>query len=225
VSDEGKGISPEFLPYVFDRFRQADSGPRRKLGGLGLGLSIVKHIVEVHGGTVHAESAGEGHGAKFTVKLPVRAVWIDRADGEPADESVVMATADLPPVRLDCLHVLVVDDEADARRLLVKVLGEAGAVVTAVGSVADAMAALEVASPNVLVSDMAMPGQDGFDLIRQVRAAGLTARDLPAIALTAFAHPEDRRRVLLAGFQVHVSKPVDPHELAAVIAGLAERMR
>jgi PAS domain S-box-containing protein len=223
VSDEGQGISREFLPYVFDRFRQADSSTRRKLGGLGLGLSIVKHIVEVHGGTVRAESAGEGHGATFTVNLPVRAVQIDEGDSQGAGGSGDTATADVTPVRLDGLRVMVVDDEADARRLLGKVLGEAGAVVTAAGSVAEAMEALAAADPEVLVSDIALPGQDGFDLIRQVRGAGRTARELPAVALTAFAHKEDRRRVLLAGFQVHVPKPIDPHDLTAVIATLAGR--
>jgi len=223
VSDEGLGITREFLPYVFDRFRQADSSSRRKLGGLGLGLSIVKHIVEVHGGTVRAESAGEGLGATFTVNLPVRAVQIDEGDGQAAGNSGDTATADLTPVRLDGLRVMVVDDEADARRLLGRVLGEAGAVVTAAGSVAEAMGALADANPEVLVSDVAMPHQDGFDLIRQVRGTGRTARDLPAVALTAFAHKDDRRRVLLAGFQVHVPKPIDPHDLTAVIATLAGR--
>ena len=193
VSDEGQGISPEFLPYVFDRFRQADSSTRRKLGGLGLGLSIVRHIMEMHGGTVHAESAGKGCGATFTVHLPVRAVQIDETDGEAAGELADTPTLGSTPVRLDGLRVLVVDDEADARRLLVKVLGEAGATVTAAASVTDALLAMETADPQVLVSDIAMPGQDGYDLIRQVRGRGRTAKDLPAVALTAFAHKEDRR--------------------------------
>lgn len=223
VSDEGQGISPEFLPYAFDRFRQADSSTRRTLGGLGLGLSIVKHIMEVHGGTVHAESAGEGRGAIFTVNLPVRAVHLDEGDGEAAGGSDDAPSLDLTPVRLDGLRVLVVDDEPDARRLLVRVLGEAGAIVTAAGSVVEALAALATANPQMLVSDIAMPVQDGYDLIRQVRGAGLGAKELPAVALTAFAHKEDRRRVLLAGFQVHVPKPIDPHDLTAVIATLAGR--
>jgi two-component system CheB/CheR fusion protein len=222
VSDEGQGIGPEFLPYVFDRFRQADSSTRRTTGGLGLGLSIVKHIVEVHGGTVHAESEGEGRGATFTVNLPIRAVQIDEGE-DKAEESDLSATLDLTPVRLDGLRVLVVDDEADARRLLDKVLSDAGALVTAVGSVAEALEAVATTNPQVLVSDIAMPGQDGYDLIRQVRGMGLTAKELPAVALTAFAHKEDRRRVLLAGYQIHVTKPVDPHELTAVIASLAGR--
>ena len=219
VSDDGQGISPDFLPYVFDRFRQADSSTRRKMGGLGLGLSIVKHIVEVHGGTVKAESAGEGLGATFTVTLPIRAALTDDDDDQSPSVSRVAAT--LLPVRLDGLRVMMVDDEVDARRVLARLLAEAGAVVTSVASVAEAMAALPVANPQVLVSDIAMPDQDGYDLIRQIRASGRSAKDLPAIALTAFAHKNDGRRLLLAGFQVHVPKPVDPHDLIAFIASLA----
>jgi PAS domain S-box-containing protein len=221
VSDEGQGISADFLPFVFDRFRQADSSTRRKLGGLGLGLSIVRQIVEMHGGTVRAESAGEGRGATFTVNLPVHAVCIDEGEGDAA--GVIAATPGPIPVRLDGLRVMVVDDEPDARRLLSKVLGEAGATVTAADSVEKALAELPSARPQVLISDIAMPGQDGFDLIRQVRDGGHSARELPAVALTAFAHHDDRQRALLAGFQMHVSKPVDPHDLTAVIASLAGR--
>ena len=220
VSDEGQGISAELLPYVFDRFRQADSSTRRKFGGLGLGLSIVKHIVEAHGGTVGAESVGEGRGAAFTVRLPVRAVQIVQGDDQAWAESDDAPTPDLTPIRLGGLRILVVDDEADARRLLVKVLGEAGGIVTAVGSVAEALAVLSASNPQVLLSDIAMPDQDGYDLIRQVRAAGHSAKELPAVALTAFAHKDDRVRVLGAGFQIHVCKPIDPHELIAVTATL-----
>jgi PAS domain S-box-containing protein len=224
VSDEGQGIRPELLPYVFDRFRQADSSTRRKFGGLGLGLSIVKHIVEAHGGTVRAESVGEGCGAAFTVTLPVRAVQIVQGDDQAWAESDDPPTANLTPIRLEGLRVLVVDDEADARRLLAKVLGEAGGIVMAVGSVAEALAVLSASNPQVLLSDIAMPDQDGYDLIRQVRAAGYSVKELPAVALTAFAHKDDRLRVLGAGFQVHVPKPIDPHELIAVTATLAGRM-
>jgi PAS domain S-box-containing protein len=223
VSDEGQGISPEFLPHVFDRFRQAESSTRRKHGGLGLGLSIVKHIVELHGGTVYAASAGEGRGAIFTVNLPVRAVQVEEENNDVTREFHAPPVLEQMFVRLDGLRVLVVDDEADARRLLTKVLGEAGASVTAVGSVAEALAVVAAASPHVLLSDIAMPDEDGYDLIRQVRAAGHSAKELPAVALTAFAHKDDRLRVLLAGFQVHVPKPIDPHELIAVIATLAGR--
>jgi CheY-like chemotaxis protein len=150
-------------------------------------------------------------------------VQIDERDGEASGTADGDSLSDALPIRLDGLRVLVVDDESDARRLLGKVLGEAGAIVTAKGSVADAMAALAIAAPEVLVSDIAMPDQDGYELIRQVRSRGLTAKDLPAIALTAFAHKDDRRRALLAGFQVHVPKPIDPHDLQAVIATLAGR--
>lgn len=223
VSDEGQGISPGFLPFVFDRFRQADMGAQRKFGGLGLGLSIVKHIVEIHHGTVQAHSAGVGLGAVFTVRLPVRAVQLDEAGGteHPSDDRAL----GLEAIRLDGLRVLVVDDELDARRLLVKVLGEAGALVTPAGSVAEAIVAVAAELPQVVVSDIAMPDQDGCDLIRQIRGAGHGAKDLPAIALTGFAHKDDRMRVLRAGFQMHVSKPIDPHELIAVIASLTGLMK
>ena len=223
VCDVGQGISADFLPFVFDRFRQADSSTRRRLGGLGLGLSIVRQIVQMHGGTVRAESAGEGRGATFTVNLPVHAVCFDDGDAGAKDSSLAAATAGLASVRLDGLRVMVVDDEADARRLLGKALGEAGAIVTAVGSVEKALAEMASAHPQVLITDIAMPGQDGFDLIRHVRAGGHSAKELPAVALTAFAGKEDRRRVLLAGFQMHISKPIDPHDLTAVIASLAGR--
>jgi len=223
VIDEGQGISAEFLPYVFDRFRQADSSMRRNFGGLGLGLSIVKCIVEMHGGTVHAASAGEGRGATFTVNLPVLAVTADSEAGEAKHHSADTGAAELMLVRLDGLRILVVDDEADARRLLAKVLGEAGGVVMAAGSVAEAMAAIAAACPDVLVCDIAMPNRDGYELIRQLRGAGHLAKELPAVALTAFAHKDDRLRALLAGFQVHVAKPIDPHELIAIIATLSGR--
>ncbi len=228
VSDNGQGISPELLPYVFDRFRQADSSTRRKFGGLGLGLSIVKQLVEMHGGTIEAHSDGEGTGATFIVKLPIRAVRIDEDNDEPeeaADESehAPSAQAGLPLVRLDGLRVLVVDDEADARRLLAKVLEQAGASVTAAGSAREAMQLLPEVNPQLLVSDIGMPDEDGLDLIRQVRKAGHGARDLPAVALTAFVRKEDQRQALLAGFQVHVTKPVDPHDLTVVLASLTGR--
>jgi CheY-like chemotaxis protein len=223
VSDEGQGISANFLPFVFDRYRQADSGNQRRFGGLGLGLSIVKNIVELHAGTVVAESAGEGCGATFTVNLPVCAGHIDEANGEEAAHPAEPVPQDVIPVRLDGLRVLVVDDEADARRLLVKVLTEAGAAVTACGSAAETLAALASINPDVLVSDIAMPGQDGHELIRQIRSLGRGPKELPAVALTAFAHDDDRQKALLAGFQMHLPKPIDPHDLTAVIANLAGR--
>jgi signal transduction histidine kinase len=228
VSDSGQGISPELLPYVFDRFRQADSSTRRKFGGLGLGLSIVKHLVELHGGTVEAQSAGEGRGSTFTVLLPIKAVRIDendeeRENAEVAGEDGAGGAPRFTLVRLDGLRVLVVDDEADARRLLIKVLEQVGATVTAVASAREAIEALPEARPDVLVSDIGLPNEDGFDLIREVRRRGHHARDLPAVALTAFVGKDIQRKALLAGFQVHVPKPVDPYDLTAVIASLAGR--
>jgi PAS domain S-box-containing protein len=226
ISDTGQGIAPAFLPYVFDRFRQADSGTRRKFGGLGLGLSIVKQLVEMHGGTVRAESTGEGRGATFTVELPIAAV--SAGAGEPTDsggEEAVACVAEVASesVRLDGLRIVAVDDEADARRVLSKVLGEAGAIVTAAATVSEALRAVEEVKPHVLVSDLAMPDEDGYDLIHQVRAKGYDAKSLPAVALTAFAQQGYARRSLLAGYQVHVTKPVNPHDLLAVVASLAGR--
>jgi CheY-like chemotaxis protein/two-component sensor histidine kinase len=222
VSDTGMGISSEFLPYVFDRFRQADSTTRRRSGGLGLGLSIVKQLVELHGGTVEAQSAGEGKGATFTVNLPIAAV-APSPEGSADEEREPTLESEWASVRLDGLRIVVVDDEADARRLVSKVLEEAGAIVTAVGTVADALRAVEKVRPHVLVSDIAMPDEDGYDLIRGVRANGHSVQSLPAVALTAFAAKGYARSALLAGFQVHVPKPVDPHDLTAVVASLAGR--
>jgi PAS domain S-box-containing protein len=224
VSDTGEGIEPEFLPFVFDRFRQADSSPRREHGGLGLGLSIVRQLVELHGGSVRAKSQGAGRGATFTVALPViaaRAIAGPAAPLEPGETPE--ADWQLPERALEGIRVLVVDDESDARDLLGRILGQCGAQVRVAAAAAEALDALEDHAPHVLVSDIGMPRQDGYDLIRRVRARGKTVKEVPAVALTAFARPEDRRRALLAGYQVHVAKPVDPHELIAVVASLAGR--
>ncbi|MEO6434287.1 MAG: ATP-binding protein [Tepidisphaeraceae bacterium] len=234
VSDNGQGISPELLPYVFDRFRQADSSTRRHFGGLGLGLSIVKHLAEMHGGTVEAQSAGEGQGATFIVLLPIRAALVDATDmDDPSAEAngagpALSASSDSPVMRLDGLHVLVVDDEADAREMLVKVLEAVGARVTTAASAADALVILDDPTkkenaPDVLVSDIGMPREDGYDLIRKVRGRGLHAGVLPAVALTAFAHTNDAREAELAGFQIHIPKPVNIGDLTAVIARLVGR--
>jgi CheY-like chemotaxis protein len=242
VSDTGRGISPEFLPHVFERFRQADSSTTRTIGGLGLGLSICKHIVELHGGTIRAKSAGENppSGATFTIELPIGAVRaerppVDEAEDQPhraspTPEAIAerargqrLLSSAGPAVRLDGLRVLVVDDEPDARVLLTKVLKDAGAIVTAAAGVSEALKALEAMQPppGLLVSDLGMPERDGFDLIRAVRQAGHTVEQLPAVALTAYATRDDERRCLLAGFQVHISKPVDPQELVGVLMSLA----
>ncbi|HEV2861049.1 MAG TPA: PAS domain S-box protein, partial [Pyrinomonadaceae bacterium] len=220
VSDTGAGIDPEFLPYVFDRFRQADGTTTRAHGGLGLGLSIVRHIVELHGGTVMAESAGEGQGATFTVLLPVAPVYApERSEGR-----VRPAARDTPPAfdrpeRLDGLRVLVVDDEPDTLGMLKAGLGRCGAEVATAGSATEALAMLSESPPDLLISDIGMPDEDGYALIRKVRAlAAERGGRVPAIALTAYARAEDRLQALQAGYQMHVAKPVELTELAAVAA-------
>ena len=227
VSDNGPGISPELLTCVFEPFKQADSSLKRKYGGLGLGLSIVKHLAEMHGGTVEAMSDGEGHGATFNFRMPIRAVQISQADadGSPMkfDEQ---AEPSQSPVRLDGLHVLVVDDEADARRMLLKVLEEVGAFVTTASGVDQALALVARASaigelPDVVVSDIGMPDRDGHDLIRELRQLGHTDEQLPAVALTAFANNHAAREAEAAGFQVHISKPADLYKLTSTISDLA----
>jgi PAS domain S-box-containing protein len=225
VIDSGRGIESEFLPYVFDRFRQEDSTTRRKFGGLGLGLSIAKQLIEMHGGAVKVESAGPGKGSTFTVEMPIQSVRMTEREEEDTVESGSggSRTLPFPEVRLDGLRVLIVDDEYDARRALSKVLEAVGAIVMMADSAEEAMNIVSKGWPEVLLSDIAMPIVDGYDLIKRVRAGGYSARDLPAVALTAFAQREDQRRVLLAGFQVHVAKPVDPHDLAAVIGSLVGR--
>jgi PAS domain S-box-containing protein len=225
VSDTGVGIDPEFLPYVFDRFRQADGTTTRAHGGLGLGLSIVRHIVELHGGTVRAESRGEGQGATFTVLLPVAPVYAP----ESSEGRVRPAAWDTPPAfdspeRLDGLRVLVVDDEPDTLEMLKAGLGRCGAEVATAGSAAEALAMLSESPPDLLISDIGMPDEDGYALLRKVRALA-TERGgrVPAIALTAYARAEDRMQALRAGYQMHVPKPVELAELAAVAASLARR--
>ena len=228
VSDSGKGISAEFLPHVFDRFRQADSTSTRKHGGMGLGLSIVRQLVELHGGTVGVESSGVGQGATFIVQLPVMVMHRQpsAAATHPRRHPTVGGNGlsyDCPP-SLKGLRVLVVDDEPDTRRLLRTVLEQCGSEVTTAGSAAEAIDAFIQSKPDVLISDIGMPEEDGYELIGKLRAAeaGHNGR-IPAIALTAYARVEDRIRALNAGFQVHVPKPIEPVELLAVVASLAGR--
>jgi len=216
VVDTGQGISAAFLPHVFERFRQADGATTRRHTGLGLGLAIVRQIVELHGGTVDAASQGEGRGATFTVRLPMSVVEAR------ADQSAAMPR--LP--RLDALRILVVDDNTDGRALTSLVLTQAGASVKAAASVREALQMLDGERPDVLVSDIGLPDEDGFGLIRRIRQHEAEHGGfLPAVALTGYARPEDRDRSLAAGYQAHVPKPVDPAELAAAIATIAHHPR
>ncbi|MBC1218606.1 PAS domain S-box protein [Nostoc sp. UCD121] len=224
VSDTGAGIAAEFLPHVFERFRQADSSSTRSHGGLGLGLAIVRHLVELHGGTVSVESLGVGQGATFIVNLPMKAVYVEANTAEQPSSLVDVPEANNYLPRLDDLRVLIVDDEADARHLLTTILGQYGAQVIAAASACEALLALQQFRPHILVSDIGMPQQDGYALIRQVRALPTDQGGrIPAVALTAYARAEDRTQALLAGFQLHVPKPVNPSELAVVVANLTGR--
>ncbi len=215
VSDTGQGIKPEFLPHVFDRFRQEDGSISRRHGGLGLGLAIVRHLVDLHAGSVQAHSEGEGRGARFVVHLPARAASGSPPPGEASRR---------PPHAslLASVRVLVVDDDPGARELLGSALAQFGATVLTAGSGQSALSQLFAQRPDVLIADLGMPDMDGYALIEQVRSMepDLGGRT-PAIALTAHASSEDRRRALAAGFQHHLAKPVEPQELARVVAGLS----
>jgi PAS domain S-box-containing protein len=224
VSDTGIGIRPDFLPYVFERFRQGESGTTRKSGGLGLGLAIVRHIVEMHGGTVEASSAGEGQGATFRVRLPLMIVAPEAKQTRREHPRTEWPQALTTLGDLRGIHVMAIDDEEDALTLLRVVLETAGAQVTTVASSTAALQRIEEVQPNVLVIDLGMPEMDGFELIRRIRSAGPAIRDLPAAALTAFARSEDRTKALRSGFEMHLSKPVDPGELVASVATLARRV-
>ena len=224
VKDSGAGIPPEFLPFVFDRFTQANTTTERKYGGLGLGLAIARHLVELHGGTIRAESDGEGQGATFTVTLPLRVV---RETAAPKDHSELFASPDgfsgKAPV-LRGLRLLVLDDEAETRELLTAMLTERGAEVRANASANEALTTIEQWQPHVVVSDIGMPGEDGYSFVRRLRALEAERGwNIPAVALTAYARSEDRMRALAAGFQMHVTKPVEALELVVVIASLTGR--
>jgi signal transduction histidine kinase/ActR/RegA family two-component response regulator len=233
ISDTGPGISAEFLPHVFDRFRQANSTTTRRHGGLGLGLAIVRHLVELHGGTVLADSPGEGRGATFTVRLPMMkaaglaeeqtAQGAAQTPGQAADADHAKASrtlADFP--KLTDVRVLVVEDESDAREMLHVILSQFGAEVRTAATSREALDILNAWLPQVLVSDIGMPDEDGYSLINQVRSLEPDrGGGIPAVALTGYGGPDDRRRLLSAGYQVHITKPVEVTELAAVIARLA----
>jgi CheY-like chemotaxis protein len=223
VSDTGIGIAPEFLPHVFDRFRQADGGSTREHGGLGLGLSIARQLTEMHGGTIEASSGGIGTGATFRLKLPLTIVHPAHDDRHRV-EPHTPPRLDIPAGDLRDVHVLAVDDERDALSLVAEVLQAAGARVTTVSSAYQALAALDNEVPNVILADLGMPLVDGYQFIDRVRRhRNPRVRELPAAALTAYARTDDRMRALRAGFHIHLAKPIDPAELVTTIASLANR--
>jgi PAS domain S-box-containing protein len=221
VRDNGAGIRPEILPHIFDRFQQANSSITRRFGGLGLGLAIVKHLVELHGGSVRAESGGEGLGAAFTVLIPAgrapHSLETERGSRDREDTLV--------PVSLDAIRVLVVEDEPDTREFLKRLLETNGATVVVVGSAADALVQVRNRPFDVVISDIGLPDVDGYDLLRRIREHSSAGASVPAIALTAYARPEDRRRALRAGYQAHLAKPVEPTDLLATIVSFVGLMR
>ncbi len=219
VVDNGQGIDPQLVPKVFERFLQGDSTASRRHGGLGLGLAIARQLVDLHGGTIRARSDGPGKGAEFIVGLPLSgATDISEVGRNSAAESPADSSPD--SFRMDGVRVLLVDDDRDARRILCRVLAAGGAFIKECDGVSSALASIVEFEPHVLVSDLGMPGQDGFELIRRVRELGGPIRTVPAIALTAFARADDRQKSLLAGYQLHLAKPVEPRELTAAITSL-----
>jgi CheY-like chemotaxis protein len=234
VSDTGRGIEPDFLPAVFDRFSQGDMSRTRRHGGLGLGLALAKQLVEMHGGTIEVASEGAGKGSTFTVTLPLGAPQVASSPQQARTGAEInagpgaMTLIDLP--RLDGLRVLVVDDQEETRLMIAQSLGEWGAAVTAAASGREALALIEGKKFDAMVCDIAMPEMDGYEVIGRVRAMGSAPElshlsRLPAVALTALASPEDRMQSLAAGFQMHVAKPVEPAELIMVIASLTRNQR
>lgn len=223
VSDTGEGIHPKFLPYVFDRFQQADSSMTRKHGGLGLGLAITRHLVEMHGGTIEAHSEGEGRGAQFTVKLPIPAVHsetsLTKDNGGRPLRSTGHASNEAP--NLEGIKILAVDDSSDTRELLSVVLEGCGATVTTASSVREALDVFNVWMPDLLVCDIGMPELDGYAFIKAVRTLPREqGGDIPAIALTGYARVEDRSRALQAGYHMFVPKPIEAAELCSIVATL-----
>jgi CheY-like chemotaxis protein len=219
VTDTGQGIAREFLPYVFDRFSQADSTTTRHHGGLGLGLAIARHLVEIHGGTIRAQSRGAGEGATFTITLPL---LVTAKSGEMAS----ISDKSLPPAPqlLAGVNVLLVDDDSDTLSLMATALKRRQANVTAVSSAGEAIQAIREQRPDVLVSDIAMPGEDGYGLIEKVRSLeNGDTQEIPAVAITAYAKDEDRERALSSGFQIYLAKPIELTELVSVVARAARR--
>jgi signal transduction histidine kinase/ActR/RegA family two-component response regulator len=220
VTDNGQGIASDFLPFVFDRFRQADSTTTRQHGGLGLGLAIARHLVEIHGGTVLAESAGDQEGATFTVRLPA----VSSITTRPRDDSLQIEMFAECPAVLTGLHILLVDDDRDTLEMIAAALTRRDATVTAALSADEAIARIKESRPDVIVSDIAMPGEDGYELLQRIRALDDDqAKLIPAIAITAYAREEDRQRALSSGFQDYLTKPVELTELITIVSNLVGR--
>jgi CheY-like chemotaxis protein len=222
VRDSGPGVAPAFLPHVFERFRQGAAGTTRVHGGLGLGLAIVRHLVELHGGTVEASNNTPQPGAMFRILLPARPGSVAAAEAEPAAAVVGSSRSAL---RIDGVRVLVTDDDMNARELLAAILENAGAELRAAASAEDAVMILQTWTPDVMLSDIEMPGEDGYGLVEKARRMSEGRGRLVAIALTAHARPEDRVRALESGFQWHLAKPIDPSELLSVLATLLAQQK
>jgi CheY-like chemotaxis protein/anti-sigma regulatory factor (Ser/Thr protein kinase) len=217
VIDTGIGIDPEFLPHVFDRFRQADSTTTRVHGGVGLGLSIARQLVEAHQGSISVTSDGKDRGSTFTVRLPMVSRRSDAAEDAPSSESKAPSG-----IRLDGIRVLVVDDEQDSREVMAHTLEDCGASVSLAGNAREALAILEESEMDVLLADIAMPDQDGYSLIREIRSSGAgRIAAIPAAAVTAHARDEERRQALAAGFHMHLAKPFEPGQLTRTVQALA----
>jgi CheY-like chemotaxis protein len=224
VSDTGIGIAPDFLPHIFERFRQADSGTTREHAGIGLGLAIVRQLVELHGGTIHAASGGRDEGSTFRVRLPLMIVHHESPPERRAQPTSESPRTDLPLPDLSGVTILAADDDADARALVSETLESRGAKVVVADSADEAMAALQTIRPDVVIADIGMAHTDGFELLRRIRqSVDDSIREVPAAALTAYARAEDRMKVLQSGFQMHLVKPVDPAELIVAVAVLAKR--
>jgi CheY-like chemotaxis protein len=222
VTDSGQGIAPAFLPFVFEPFRQQDASSSRVHGGLGLGLAISRQLTELHGGRITADSGGEGQGATFTVTLPLAGTTSSESGAQRASRQFAAKSAFDAPEHLRGLHVLVVDDDDDARQLVASILEDCGCRTSVASSAREAMTKLADQVPDLLLSDIGMPGEDGYALIRQVRALPRErGGGIPAAAITAYARADDRRRMLNAGYSIHLPKPVEPAELIAVVATLS----
>jgi CheY-like chemotaxis protein len=224
VSDTGIGIPPSFLPHVFERFRQADGGISRERGGLGLGLAIVRHLAELHGGNVSVASGGEGQGSTFRVRLPVMIVHVDPTASKGTQPHAAASGPEFRLPDLDGVRIVAVDDDQDARALVREILSAAGADVHTAASGEQALHLMASVKPRVLLADLGMPQMDGLELIQRIRAAEDPAiRDVAAAALTAYSRSEDRAKALRSGYELHLSKPIDPGELVAAMAALARR--